>query len=143
MKILIIDDDSDQRAALGILLRALGHEVVLAADGPAGLAAAAVFLPTVVFLDYRMPHADGFETARALRRLVGASGMRVVMLTGSPEVTGDEASLAGCDALIMKPARLSSVLAALHAAHCSAVQELGPVTAQAPVDVAVRNPAAL
>ena len=142
MKVLIVDDDSDQRAALGILLRALGHEVALASDGLGGLAAAAVFLPDVVFLDYSMPGANGFETARALRRLVGGAGMRVLMLTGSPEVTGDDALLAGCDALMLKPARLSAVLAALHKARCSDVQELGSVNTPDPADgaVCVRRP---
>ena len=80
--------------------------------------------PEVVFLDYQMPGMNGYQVARALRRLQGAGRMRIVLLTGSPKVTLEDAQIAGCDAVARKPAPVSALLAAMHAAACSQVQEL-------------------
>jgi CheY-like chemotaxis protein len=124
MKVLVIDDSSDHRMSLGLLLRAIGHHVTLAHDGAAGLAIAALFQPEVVFLDFEMPGMTGFEVARALRTLPAPHRMRIVLVTGSVAVTCEEAQEAGCDALMRKPAALSALLAALYSARCSSVSEL-------------------
>ena len=50
-----------------MLLRLAGHEVRVAHDGPAALAAAAAFRPDVVLLDIGLPGMDGYEVARRLR----------------------------------------------------------------------------
>jgi CheY-like chemotaxis protein len=124
MKVLIIDDNNDQRATLGLLLQAIGHQVAVAPDGAAGLALAALFQPDIVFVDFQMPAMDGFAFARALRRRSESKAVRVVLVTGSGSVTPEDARAAGCDALMRKPAALSALLAALHAARCSSVVEL-------------------
>lgn len=66
-RILSIDDDAAIRQFLSAVLKADGYEVLLAADGAAGVAAAKAELPDVILLDLIMPYASGFEVLRHLR----------------------------------------------------------------------------
>lgn len=66
-RILSIDDDTAIRQFLSAVLKAGGYEVLLAADGAAGVAAAKAELPDVILLDLIMPYASGFEVLRHLR----------------------------------------------------------------------------
>jgi CheY-like chemotaxis protein len=113
MRVLIIDDDADQRFALALLLRALGHDVQAAADGPSGLATAVAFQPDVVLLDFHMPIMSGYETAAALRLAPTSRSVRLVLMTGSARATSDHAKGAGFDALVRKPASAAAILRAM------------------------------
>jgi DNA-binding response OmpR family regulator len=66
-RILSIDDDAAIRQFLSAVLKADGYEVLLAADGAAGVVAAKAELPDVILLDLIMPYASGFEVLRHLR----------------------------------------------------------------------------
>ena len=66
-RILSIDDDAAIRQFLSAVLKADGYEVLLAADGAAGVATAKAELPDVILLDLIMPYASGFEVLRHLR----------------------------------------------------------------------------
>jgi len=113
MRVLIIDDDADQRGTLGMLLGALGHEVQAAVDGPSGLVLAAAFQPDVVLLDLQMPVMSGYETAAALRLAPASRESRLVLLTGSATATSEEATGAGFDAFLRKPASAAALLGAM------------------------------
>ena len=66
-RVLVIDDHPGFRASARLLLEGGGFDVVgEAADGRAGLAAAAALRPDVVLLDIVLPDLDGFEVARRL-----------------------------------------------------------------------------
>lgn len=65
--ILVVDDEQTIRLGFSVALRAVGFEVIVAADGPEALARAAEITPDCVLLDLRMPGMDGLETARRLR----------------------------------------------------------------------------
>src|SRR5262249_10090537 len=67
--------------ALRMLLEMWGHQVEVAADGPAALRAAASFRPQVALLDLRLPGMDGCELAARLRER--DPGMRLVAVTGT------------------------------------------------------------
>jgi PAS domain S-box-containing protein len=67
LRILIVDDNVDYIDTLSDLLRARGHDVVTAADGPSALAAAARGTPDIVLLDLGLPGMDGVEVAERLR----------------------------------------------------------------------------
>jgi CheY-like chemotaxis protein len=81
-RILVVDDNVDAAESLAVLLRLEGHEVRVACDGPAALAAAQADPPEMVVLDLGMPGMDGFEVARRLRALPGSDGVLLVALTG-------------------------------------------------------------
>ncbi|HKV72616.1 MAG TPA: response regulator [Gemmatimonadales bacterium] len=66
-RILSIDDDVAIRQFLAAVLKAGGYEVLQAADGAAGVAAAKTELPDAILLDLIMPYASGFEVLRHLR----------------------------------------------------------------------------
>ena len=67
MRVLVVDDDSDQREMLRALISAWGHTVRVAADGEAALELVATTLPEVMVTDLQMPRMDGFELMERLR----------------------------------------------------------------------------
>jgi DNA-binding response OmpR family regulator len=65
-KILVVDDDKSIVDLLQALLAHAGHEVVVAMDGRAGLAAAKEGKPDLIILDVMMPDMDGFTVSGLL-----------------------------------------------------------------------------
>src|SRR4029077_14419471 len=66
-RILVVDDNVDAAESLSRLLRLQAHEVRVAYDGLAALAAARDMNPDVVLLDIGLPKMDGLEVAKSLR----------------------------------------------------------------------------
>jgi CheY-like chemotaxis protein len=81
LRVLVVDDNVDGAKALGQLLRLAGHEVSLAHDGPAALAAAAAAPLDLVLLDIGLPGMDGYAVAARLRA-EGHADTALVALTG-------------------------------------------------------------
>lgn len=74
LRVLLVEDDEDTRAAYEALLRELGAEVNCAASAAAGLAALRVFKPQVLLSDIAMPSEDGFSFISRVRRLPPEEG---------------------------------------------------------------------
>jgi two-component system CheB/CheR fusion protein len=109
-RVLVVEDNPDAAESLALLLRAAGHEVRVAADGPAALEAAAAFRPQVVLLDIGLPKMDGYEVARRLRRGAGRDGLLLVALSGyGQEEDRRRSRAAGFDAHLVKPADLDAL----------------------------------
>jgi len=110
-RVLVIDDNRDGAESLAMVLEICGHEVRVAHDGPAGLLAAAEFLPEVVVLDIAMPGMSGYEVAEHLRANPLLREAYLVALTGfgKPE---DEArsNAAGFDEHLTKPVQPDRLL---------------------------------
>jgi CheY-like chemotaxis protein len=83
--VLVIDNHEAIRSSLSRLMRAAGHEVVCAADGPDGLAAVGRRAPDVIVLDLSMPGMDGGEFLRHLRADPRWAGIPVLLLSGYAE----------------------------------------------------------
>ena len=100
--ILIADDEADIRALLRILLEKDGHRVLEAHDGIKALEALRDHSDvSLILLDIMMPHLDGFETARALRKKTDAP---ILFLTArSSDADKSAAYLSGGDDYIVKP----------------------------------------
>jgi PAS domain S-box-containing protein len=81
-RILVVDDNWDAAVLLAQILGIMGHEVRLADDGAAGVAAAAEFRPEVVLMDLGMPKVDGYEAARRIRAEPWGDAPFLVALTG-------------------------------------------------------------
>ena len=82
-KILIVDDDEFFAESNKDLLEAYGYEVLMAADGAAGLALAKAQRPDLMILDVMMAtETEGFEVARKLPESTELRGMRVLLVTG-------------------------------------------------------------
>jgi CheY-like chemotaxis protein len=100
--VLVVDGDADTRESLHILLSLLGHRVEARPDGPTALQAAAAGRFDLALLDLSLPGLNGLELAAALRRLPGATGIRLVALTGL-HTYDDAARAAGFDIVLRKP----------------------------------------
>ncbi len=66
--ILLVDDEADVRESIGQILRAAGHQVRTAHDGPSGLQACVERMPDLLITDLIMPNVHGFELIEQLRR---------------------------------------------------------------------------
>lgn len=66
---VVADDNEDAAEALAALVRTMGYEVIVAADGQQALDACAANHPSVAILDVEMPVLDGCEAARRMREL--------------------------------------------------------------------------
>jgi len=85
-KVLLVDDDEGFLKATSLFLEHAGYDVVVATDGPSGVAAAMEHRPDVVVLDVMMRRPDeGFAVARALRGEPGVADVPIVVLTAAGE----------------------------------------------------------
>jgi len=115
-RVLVIDDNSVNRAILTEQMTAWGFDSCAAVSGQEGLnviAAAAQFdVPVdVVILDYHMPDMDGVMTARAIRQDHEAGKPAIIMLTSMDIKSSDADFHKGTvQATLMKPARSSLLL---------------------------------
>jgi len=103
-RILVVEDQEDNRQILRDLLGNAGYELVEAADGEQALAAYAKQRPDLILMDIQLPVMDGYETTRRIRADPESRGIPIIAVT-SYALTGDEAkaSAAGCNAYITKP----------------------------------------
>ena len=68
LRILVVDDDTAVRGAIKMVLEQDGHEVMLASNGRAGVAAVEAGKFDLVICDIFMPGMDGIETISAFHR---------------------------------------------------------------------------
>lgn len=103
-RILVIEDNEQNRYLVTFLLEASGYEVLTAVDGPQGIALASLELPDLILLDIQLPGMDGHAVARLLRSEPATRETPIVALT-SHAMAGDreKAIAAGCDAYFEKP----------------------------------------
>lgn len=103
-RILLIEDNEQNRYLATFLLERHGYIVEIAVDGPAGLAAADNSPPDLILLDIQLPGMDGHAVARALRANESLRQVPIVAVT-SYAMVGDREKVieAGCDGYIEKP----------------------------------------
>jgi PAS domain S-box-containing protein len=103
-RILVVDDNVDAAETLSRLLRLQAHEVRVAHDGLAALAAARDMDPDIVLLDIGLPKLDGLEVARSLRTRCEGPRPLLVAMTGFGQAE-DRArtAAAGFDYHLTKP----------------------------------------
>lgn len=104
MKILLIEDNEQNRYLATFLLEKLGHQIVAAADGPEGIKLAGQIQPDLILLDIQLPVMDGYAVARALRQNPALEEVPIVAVTSYAMVGDRERVLAaGCTGYIEKP----------------------------------------
>jgi PAS domain S-box-containing protein len=104
-RILVVDDNVDAAESLAMLLRMEGHDVRVAHDGPAALAAVEAEPPDIMFLDIGMPVMNGYEVAQQLRQRPGLENLLLVAMTGwGQEEDRRRSQEAGFDHHMVKPA---------------------------------------
>jgi two-component system, cell cycle response regulator DivK len=103
-RILVIEDQEDNRQILRDLLTSADFEVIEAVDGEAGLAAAAAHRPDLVLMDIQLPGLDGYEATRRIKADAVLRAIPVIAVTSYASSSDvDKARAAGCDAFVSKP----------------------------------------
>ncbi|MDR3567605.1 MAG: response regulator [Syntrophobacteraceae bacterium] len=103
-KVLLIEDNEQNRYLMNFLLEKHGYLVIEAFDGPQGVKLAADELPRLILLDIQLPTMDGYAVARELRKNPALDHVPIVAVT-SYAMAGDreKALEAGCTGYIEKP----------------------------------------
>lgn len=111
-KVLLIEDNEQNRYLLRYLLETHGYEVICAVDGESGIELASSLMPKVILLDIQLPSMSGYAVARALRQRAKLSDTPIIAVT-SYAMPGDrdEALEAGCTGYIEKPINVRTFIA--------------------------------
>jgi two-component system, cell cycle response regulator DivK len=111
-KILLIEDNAQNRYLTKFLLEQGGHEVLQAETGPQGLEMAAAAVPDLILLDIQLPSMDGYTVARHLKSDERLRSIPIVAVT-SYAMTGDREKCfeAGAEGYIEKPINPESFVA--------------------------------
>jgi signal transduction histidine kinase len=116
-RVLVVDDNADNRALAQATLEDEDVPVVLAATGEEAIAEFSRAPADCVLLDIRMPGMDGITVCERLRTLPGGERVAILFLTAQRDVeTFDRALRAGGDDFITKPFRPSDLLVRIHTA---------------------------
>jgi two-component system, sensor histidine kinase and response regulator len=116
-RVLVVDDNAENRALARATLEEEDYTVVLAENGTAGILAFERERPDCVLLDVRMPDLDGFVVCQRIRALPGGAETPVVFLTALRDIdTFDQALRAGADDFLTKPVRPTELLVRVQAA---------------------------
>ncbi len=119
-RVLVVDDNVDAATSLGTLLQCRGHSVHTCFDGSTAFETAARLPPEVAFIDLNMPHPDGAELARMIRRQVWGNSVKLIALTGMGQPADLERTrAAGFDEHLTKPADPDALFKAVGALRCA------------------------
>lgn len=112
LRVLVVDDSVvNQKVASG-LLKKIGCETRIAADGRSALDLLSREPFDLVLMDCQMPDMDGFQATEAIRR---TSAVPIIAMTGAVRDEDRKKCLAaGMDGHISKPVSLSSITEAVH-----------------------------
>jgi signal transduction histidine kinase/ActR/RegA family two-component response regulator len=112
--VLIVDDNVDAAASLGMLLELSGNEVLVTHSGADAIEVARRHHPSVVILDIGMPQLDGYQVAETLRREARGNEYLLIALTGWGQAEDKQRALqAGFDLHFTKPVDLEEIEAAI------------------------------
>ena len=103
-RILIIEDQEDNRAIMRDLLSTAGYMLIEALDGEEGVRLARSERPDLILMDIQLPVLDGYEATRRIKALAELKSVPIVAVT-SYALSGDDikARAAGCDSYVAKP----------------------------------------
>ncbi len=102
--VLLIENNEQNRYLATFLLERHGYAVVPASDGLRGIELARSLIPAMILLDIQLPAMDGYEVARALRRIDALRSVPIIAVTSYAMVGDCEKALAaGCSGYLEKP----------------------------------------
>ena len=113
-KILVVEDNEDNREIFVFRLQQLGFKVLVAANGKEAIETASRTKPDLIFMDLRMPVMDGWEATKALRQTEWGKDLPVVAVTAHAlEEDKKKALNAGCNDFISKPVDYALIRSAI------------------------------
>ncbi|MFV9505014.1 MAG: response regulator [Oscillochloridaceae bacterium umkhey_bin13] len=111
-KILVVDDNLDNRMIIAHMLKLRGYQVVMAHDGRQAVDLTERETPDLVLMDLSMPVLDGWSAAAQIKANPNLAHVPVLALTG--HVTRDDierALRAGCSDYLAKPIDFETMIA--------------------------------
>ncbi|MGE0734390.1 MAG: response regulator [Alphaproteobacteria bacterium] len=113
-RILVVEDQEDNKQILRDLLGSVGIELVEADNGQAAIEMAEAHKPDLILMDIQLPVMDGYEATRRIKAIPALKSIPIIVVT-SYALSGDEtkARAAGCDAYVTKPYSPRQLLAAI------------------------------
>jgi two-component system cell cycle response regulator DivK len=103
-RILVIEDQEDNRQIVRDLVTASGYDLLEATTGEDGIEAAAREKPDLILMDIQLPGIDGYEVTRRIKANPQLNKIPIIAVT-SYALSGDDrkAFAAGCDGYVTKP----------------------------------------
>ena len=113
-RILVVEDQEDNRQIVRDLLTANDYEMTEAENGEEALAAVAKDRPDLILMDIQLPIIDGYEAARRIKANPALHHIPIIAVT-SYALSGDDvkAFAAGCDGYVAKPFNPRTLLATI------------------------------
>jgi two-component system phosphate regulon response regulator PhoB len=109
--ILVVDDETEIRNLLSMMLRLVGYETGEATDGVDALNKVGEKLPDALILDVMMPNMNGIEVCKALRAEAKTAEIPIIMLSGKAQEEDIRAGLAaGANHYLAKPMVMDDLL---------------------------------
>jgi two-component system, cell cycle response regulator DivK len=103
-KILLVEDNEDNRIIYRLTLAHFGYEVIEAGDGDSGVRMAREMGPDLILMDVSIPGIDGWEATRILKADQRTAHVPIVALTAHALASDRErAEEVGCDGYLAKP----------------------------------------
>jgi two-component system cell cycle response regulator DivK len=114
-RILVVEDQEDNRQIIRDLLASVGYAMIEAVDGEQGVALAAQHKPDLILMDIQLPVLDGYEATRRIKAQADLKAIPIIAVT-SYALSGDDqkAFAAGCDGYVTKPFSPRQLLAKIH-----------------------------
>jgi len=115
-KILLVEDNEENRDMLSRRLTRRGYEVVIATDGGQGVAMAQSEIPDLILMDMDLPVLNGWEATRQLKAAPATRAIPIIALTAHAMVGDREKALeAGSDDYDTKPIEFQRLLGKIEA----------------------------
>ena len=108
-KVLVVDDNADNRFLLIEYLQSLGFTLKEARDGKEGIAIASLFQPDIIIMDLMMPVMSGKEAIAAIRQDDLLKDTKILMVSANVRSIIDSPDIK-CDGFLAKPIDLERLL---------------------------------
>ena len=111
-RILVVEDQADNRRILRDLLNSVGYEILEAVTGDEGVTLATTQHPDLILMDIQLPGMDGYEATRRIKADPALHHIPIIAVT-SYALSGDDAQAfaAGCDSYVANPFSPRALLA--------------------------------
>jgi two-component system, cell cycle response regulator DivK len=102
-RILVIEDQEDNRRILRDLLTSVGYELIEAVTGEEGVTLAERHRPDLILMDILLPGLNGYDATRLIKAQPALRQIPIIAVT-SYALSGDDTKAleAGCEAYVTK-----------------------------------------
>jgi two-component system, cell cycle response regulator DivK len=103
-RILVVEDQPDDRQIIRDVLAGTDYEITEAEDGEHALAAVAKERPDLILMEIQLPSMDGYEAMRRIRTDPALLSVPIIAVSSyAPSEEQQKAWAAGCDDFVPKP----------------------------------------